>query len=225
MMPPKGLNAATDAGQKPPRQKRPGMPRQKGLEGPEPRDAPGAENMPTPETKEAYNKLYAYSLLHLYNKEFMPKAVESIKKAPTPEAGIAGIASSIGAKLYFSAQKAGERIPDEAMLMAGWQVVNEIAKFAEIKAEVGKLSEEQIEDAFLIAADELQAKLGPDSTLGDGVTPEEVQAMAEKAGGEEGIRALEQRKMAKMMPQDMRQQMQGTGADAPIPRQPKGAMS
>lgn len=204
-MKPKGLGAMMGGAQAAPAQNEQ-MPQRKGLEpqAEEGQNAPGAEYMPSPEAMKAYNKVYAFSLMYLYNDKFMPKAIQAIEDAPTPQAGVADVASTIGARVYFSAQKAGEDIPDEVMLLGGWQVIVEIADFAENHTNVGPLSQEQVEEAFMVASDELKAALDGKHNIGQGVPPEDVQRMIEMAGGEQGIQQMEQRKLAAQVPSEVR---------------------
>lgn len=153
--------------------------------------APGF-TMPTPAMQEAYDKVYGATLKLLYSEKFMPKAEEIVRNAPTPEAGVAQVASVIGARVYKGAQQAGEEIPDEVMLLGGWQVMQEIADFA--RTDVGiEMSDEQVESAFYLASEELRGMLGDNHNLGASVSPEDRAKLLEMSGGEEGAAARKQR--------------------------------
>ena len=164
---------------------------------PEGKNAPGFK-MPTPNLQAAYNKVWGATLKMLYSEQFMPKAEEIVKNAPTPEAGVAQVATVIGARIYMGAQKAGEEIPDEVMLLGGWQVMQEIADFA--RTDVGvEMSDEQVEAAFYLASDELRGMLGEKHNIGSSVTPEDRQKLLEMSGGEEGAEARKQKTVAALM--------------------------
>ena len=161
------------------------------------KDAPGFK-MPTPQMQAAYNKVYGSTLKLLYSEPFMQKAEEMVKRAKTPEAGVAQIAATIAARIYMGAKKAGDEIPDEVMLLAGWQVMQEIADFA--RTDVGvEMSDEQVETAFYLASDELKGMLGEGQNLGASVTPEDQQKLMEMSGGEEGAAQRKQRIAAALL--------------------------
>ena len=155
-------------------------------------DAPGAEMLPTPEMKAAYNQVYGATLTMLYSEQFMPQAEEAIKKAPTPEAGVAQITAAIGARVFMAAKEKGDQIPNEVMLLGGWRVIQEVADFARNDAGVD-ITDEQIEAAFYMASEELRGMLGPNAGVTSKASPEEQARMLEEAGGEEGMAQRKQR--------------------------------
>jgi len=162
------------------------------------KNAPGVELLSSPQLREPYNKVYGATLKMLYSEQFMPKAEKIVKEAPTPEAGVAQIAAVIGARIYTGAQKAGEEIPDEVMLLGGWQVVKEIADFA--REDVGvEMTDEQVESALYLASDELRGMLGDKHNIGSSVAEQDRQKLMEMSGGEEGARQRKERVAAALM--------------------------
>lgn len=162
------------------------------------KNAPGSEMLSSPKLREPYNKVWGSTMKMLYSEKFMPKAEEIVKNAPTPEAGIAQIAAVIGARIYKAAQQAGEDIPDEVMLLGGWQVVKEIADFA--RTDVGlEVSDDQVESALYLASDELRTMLGGNHNIGSSMNDESRQKIMEMSGGEEGAAARKQRVAAALL--------------------------
>lgn len=165
----------------------------------------------TDEEKAMHDTVYGLAARILYDDKFLPKAKDLFEKSPTPVMGAATLATVLGAKVIQEAKKAGKQIPSAALLSAGWAVMQEIRDFA---AEVMgvDLSDDQMQAAFLNAADQLSDMVQGSDAVRMDVTPEERQAMAEMAGGEEGTASrLQQARQAAMPQPESPKQSMGLG--------------
>lgn len=177
--------------------------------------APGAEALKSPEDKAAYNRMYAYSLMLLYNKQFMPRAVEALKTAQSIEATVAQIAVSIGLRLIDAAEDQGVSINTVVLTMSGAQLIYEIAELAEKKAGV-KLSQEEMESAFILAAEQSQRAFG--QRIADAPEPEggglgsNVGGMMQEIADPQAAAQILERNKQAMLPKNMR-----AGAQPPKP--------
>lgn len=166
---------------------------------------------PTDEEKAMHDRVYGLAAKLLYSDAFMPKAEQIFENAPTPVAAAATLATALGVKVVDAARKSGNEIPGASLLSAGWAVMQEIQDFArEVVGE--ELTQEQIEAAFLNAADQLSEAVQGKGGVRVDATPEERQAMLEMAGGEEGIAQMHEK---------ARQAAVGMPEAAPDPAQEK----
>lgn len=112
----------------------------------------------TPEQQAQYNRFYAYSILMLYNEDFIPKVQELFQKSPNAVEAAARVGSAIATRIYMGASKNGATIPPEVMLHAGQEVMGEIAEMARVSG-LADLSEEDVETAYYLAADMTRSAL------------------------------------------------------------------
>lgn len=156
-----------------------------------------------PGDQEKYNRLFAMAMMAIYRPEFIPKEIQTIQKMG-PEAGIAQIASTIGAKIITQAAKEGDEIPPGVVLHAGAEIVKELVMFAEKFAGV-EVSEQVLEDAFLAASENLKELLDREGFQFSGEQePDAEMAVTEMAGGPENLAALRQRAAQARMPGKLR---------------------
>lgn len=120
-----------------------------------------AEALP-PEQMEQYRKAFGMGMVMLYDDKFMGNAVKMLKAAPSPAAGVGNVVATIGSQIYMRAMQAGDQIETNVLPLAGMDLVREVSEFAG-KFGDAELSEEEMEDAFLIASDGLRAALGKDA--------------------------------------------------------------
>lgn len=163
------------------------------------------EQMP-PEVQEDFKKALGMSMMAFYNEKFLPKAVKMVKAAPTPAAGIGRVAATIGARIVQSARQSGQDVAGEAMLLAGFDLVREIADYLEEKEQI-PASQELIEDAFLAAADNFKAAMKGDLPMPKTGVPS-YDEIVQAAGGEQAIRSITQRMQTAQLPKEMRQMAQ-----------------
>lgn len=122
-------------------------------------DDPRVAEMLPPEQMEQYRKALGMGMVFLYDDKFMDNAVKMLKAAPTPAAGVGNVVATIGSQIYMRAMQAGDQIGANVLALAGMDLVQEVSEFAGKFADA-ELSQEEIEDAFLIASDGLRAALG-----------------------------------------------------------------
>lgn len=115
-----------------------------------------------PEMLEQAKLVLGNGITALYSAKFREKAMQMIQKSPTPAAGIARVAATIGGRIFHAAKEKGDAISPEVLAVAGLDLVQEVAEFAEKFADV-EVSEEVIEDAFYVASDNLREMLGDDA--------------------------------------------------------------
>jgi hypothetical protein len=120
----------------------------------------------TPEQQAQYNRFFAYSILMLYNEDFMPKVQELFQKTPTPIEAAARVGAAIATRIYTAALDKGAEIPTEVMLYAGQEVMGEIAEMARM-AGLANLSPEDVETAYYMAADMVRHALEGAGKIGD----------------------------------------------------------
>lgn len=155
------------------------------------------EDVLPPEDQEMHNKVFGLSRSMLYDKQFMPKAKEVFERAPSPSAGAATLAVTIGTKIIQSAREAGQEISSNVLLTAGMSLMQEIGEFAGEILGV-QMTDEQIEGATYSAADQLQEIIRKHGGVRFDVSPEERQQMAQAAPGADAIR---QKITGALMPQ------------------------
>ena len=145
-------------------------------------------------------KFLAAAKLALYREEFIPKAVKMIQ-AGNPVAAVARIAASVGARIILKAKEQGEEIPGDVALIAGADFVQELGEFARTFAGV-EMTQEQIEDAFLAASDNLrQALTRQGFQFSMARDPEAMGIVEQMSGGPEMVAQLQERgKNAQMSP-------------------------
>lgn len=146
----------------------------------------------TTQEQEMHDRIYGIAGQLLYSDQFLPKAEEIMKTSPTPVAGAATLAVTLGAKVLESAQQSGQQIPGAALMSAGWAVMQEVKDFAEQFLDI-ELSDEQAKAAFFNAADQMSDMANLTDVVSVDMTPEEEEAMRQDAGGQEGVEAARQR--------------------------------
>lgn len=147
-------------------------------------DDPRVAEMLPPEQMEQYQKAVGMGMVMLYDGKFMQNAKKMIEAAPSPAAGIGNVVATIGSQIYMRAMQAGDQIAPNVLPLAGMDLTREVAEFAEKFMDI-QTSDEDVENAFLIASDGLRAALGqnaPDLSREaamaiEGGNPDEIEMM------------------------------------------------
>lgn len=158
-----------------------------------------AEALP-PEQMEQYRKAFGMGMVMLYDDKFMANAEKMLQSAPSPAAGVGNIVATIGSQIYMRAMQAGDQIGANVLPLAGMDLVREVSEFAGKFGEA-ELTEEEMEDAFLIASDGLRAALGqnaPDLSQEAG--------MAVQSANPEDVAMMQGRGQKARLPKNMRPQ-------------------
>lgn len=157
----------------------------------------GAEAFPekqaTPEQQASFDKFLAASRSLLFDDSFLEKGANIMSQAATTVDGMARIGASIASRIYMQAAKEGEIIETIVLVEAGRVFMNDIADFA--KALNHEVSEDDIDDAYLMAADMVRKTLD-DSGLLDREMMEKEAAQAREIFTEEDFNPIRER-MAK----------------------------
>lgn len=104
-----------------------------------------------PQMQEIYDRFVSLAVLHIHNEKVLPSLVERMRSGE-PVQAIGEIAATVGHAVVKKAEASGQQIPDAVLLHGGGEIVQALADIAR-KAGIADLSEEEVEQAFYIAAD------------------------------------------------------------------------
>ena len=125
-----------------------------------PPSAEAAKGQPaSPEQQEQYNKFVLMGMSALLSEDFMPKAVQMLKSAPSKSDAMARIGSTIVGRMYDSAKQQGQPIDPTVMVHGGLEIMQQIGEMAQA-AGLEDVTDEDIETAYYLAADQLNDVLG-----------------------------------------------------------------
>lgn len=105
----------------------------------------------TDKQQEQYNKMYAGSVIMLYDKGFMGHAEEMLNEAPNVVEGMAQIGAALAARITSLAKQSGDPIEPIVLVEGGREVMAEVAEFADLVGHT--VSPEDMENAYLRASD------------------------------------------------------------------------
>jgi|GEM_PF-6086951 len=155
-------------------------------------DNPQVQEALPPEMLEQAKLALGNGIKALYSPKFRDKAVGLIEKSQSPEAGVGKIVALIGGRIFYAAQEKGDALSPEAMAVAGMDLIQEAAQFAESFAGV-TFDQEMIETAFYVASDSLRAALGDKAPMME---------MDEAMSNPEAAQKAQQRSMQAMTPNE-----------------------
>lgn len=115
------------------------------------------EKKATPEQEQAFEKFYATVVSLLFSDQFVEKGAKILSDASTVVDGMARIGSAIGTRVYLQAWKENDIIEPIVVVEAGRKAMEDVAEFA--KALGYESTDEEIEDAYLMAADLMRKML------------------------------------------------------------------
>ncbi len=153
-------------------------------------DNPQVQQALPPEMMEQAKLALGNGIKALYSPKFREKAAKMIEQSPSPEAGIGRVAATIGGRIFYAAQEKGNGISPEVLAVAGMDLVQEVAEFAQNHTGT-EVSDETIETAFYVASDNLKAMLGDKAPMAE---------MDESMANPEAAQQAQSRAMQAMTP-------------------------
>lgn len=150
------------------------------------------EKQATPEQQQQFDKFFAMCKASLFSEEFLQPGAKILQGAPTIVDGMARIGASIGGRIYMKAAEQGEIIDSIAVIEAGRLVMSEVADFARMFGH--EVSDEQVEDAYYMAADLMRQMLDDAGMLDHDMIDQELDSI-KGVFSEEEILPFEERRI------------------------------
>lgn len=169
---------------------------------PQPQMGPGQVKRASPEEQRLYNRFVGLSMTLLYDKKFMQSAIEMIRARESVMQGVADVSSLIAFRVYTEGKKQGQEIPASVVLHGGMEIITLVIEMA-LAAGFPPMSDQEIQEAFYIAADTFREKMEMAGHLDPAQLEQDAQelsAMAQSGQFAEMMAAM-QAEQAKMVPQ------------------------
>lgn len=109
----------------------------------------------SPEEQQLYNQFVGLSMILLYDKKFMQRAIEMIRAEQTVMEGVAKVAALVAYRVYEDGQKKGKEIPASVVVHAGMEVIQLVSEMA-MAAGFEPMNEQETELAYYGAADKFR---------------------------------------------------------------------
>ena len=147
----------------------------------------------SPELQKEYEKFVGMGLMALTSEEFMPKAAQILQgKMALPQA-MAQIGVVIGTKIFKAARKQGKPVSPEVLVHGGAELMGKIGEMAQAAGE--DVSEEDVETAFYLAADQMNNIMAEDGAFEEDYVVEGADEFRTQVG-EDQINKVAQKMMA-----------------------------
>lgn len=89
-----------------------------------------AAQQASPEEQALYDQFVGEAFNMIYDKRMLPGVLEMLRGGGDPVGGLATAAAQVTAKVYASAQKAGQQIPPDVLLHAGTEIYEDLAELS-----------------------------------------------------------------------------------------------
>ncbi|KQT54619.1 hypothetical protein ASG43_03265 [Aureimonas sp. Leaf454] len=132
----------------------------------EPRRLSADEQKASPEEQELYSRFVAKAFMLVYDKAFLPKAVDMLGGEGDPQEGLARLSAQVTIRVMRLAKEAGQELPGDVLFAAAKEVFEDLAELSRV-ANVFDYSQDEdaLEGAYFRALDHFRMEMEGDGSI------------------------------------------------------------